>query len=295
MNSPNIIIPAIGFFIIASILALLYIRNIHDEKKKPSIKPSIKSSIKPSKKFSMKPVEKLDHKNVFKNYYDTNMWEKDEGVNSNGGGSGPGSDPKNLPHTVSLMKKIINERGVDSMLDAACGAMKWQDIMLSQLNNEGKNLTFKGVDIVPSVIEKNVKNNIQNNNISFGVGDITDGKNFPKGYDLVLVRDVLMHLPYKLAIDALENVAHSGAKYALIGSHPKDKRPNKDITVGQYYEIDVAKHPFNITGIDEDIDERILERLHDTTKEEKHLYLYDVENYLKHVDFNAMRKRAGCN
>ncbi len=38
----------------------------------------------------------------------------------------------------------------------------------------------------------------------------------PSGYDLILCRDALQHLPLLSVVDALENFARSDARYLLV-------------------------------------------------------------------------------
>ena len=73
----------------------------------------------------------------------------------------------------------------------------------------------------------------------------------PRGYDLIFSRDSLQHLPIGSAYKFLHNVRQSGAKYLLVGSYLTGGQRvtggrNVDIDVGDMYDIDLLKAPFNL-------------------------------------------------
>lgn len=94
------------------------------------------------------------------------------------------------------------------------------------------------------------------------------------GHDLVFSRDSLQHLPIASAYKFLHNVRRSGAKYLLVGSYLTGgqrvtRGRNMDIAVGDVYDIDLQKPPFNLRPAP-------LEIVKEDNPEQKFMLLLDV-------------------
>ena len=185
------------------------------------------------------------------------------------------------------------------MIDAPCGSMVWMPYLLTNLSVKyDKKFRFYGVDIVESIINASIIHfaNYTDPNVSlnstepkiyknysdqwkFSVLDFTS-QNLPDNYELIFTRDALMHLPFKKIVGALRVFASvKGAKYLLAGSYVKSGYPNRNINIGEWFEIDLLKPPFNLKNYTE-----LFNEVHDN----KHLILYDIPNYLSKIDFDKL-------
>lgn len=121
--------------------------------------------------------------------------------------SGPGSD---LPATESLRPRLaflFRQLGITSLCDVPCGDFHW----LKEVDLEG--IRYIGCDIVSSLIAQNVER-YGSEDRSFQQLDIVN--EVPPKADLVLCKDILLHLTNAEITDMLRNIRKSGAQYVLI-------------------------------------------------------------------------------
>ena len=102
----------------------------------------------------------------FSTVYHKRMWGPD------GGGSGGGSTMKATKSTRHFLHKFVLEHNVTRFLDAPCGAMEWQKALLHHIQ-ETRPINFVGMDIVPSVIERNKESFSNEKSWKFIWGDIS--------------------------------------------------------------------------------------------------------------------------
>jgi hypothetical protein len=216
-------------------------------------------------------------KKVFEEIYKFRKWT------NSGDGSGIGSSIDYTENARNIIFKVIQKYKLNSILDAPCGSMSWMPILLKNLSILNSNFKYHGLDIVESVITKsNLKYGKENKNWLFSVYDVSEG-DLPSNYDLILSRDALQHLPFQIAIKVLKSYALTkNSNYLLIGSY-KSKQ-NRNITIGDYYRINLMLPPFNLNNFTEIFFENDLER--------KHLILYDIRNYLSKINFEQMKLDA---
>ena len=108
-------------------------------------------------------------------------------IRINGGnGSGTGSNmSRNNNKYIELLESIMEQYKIKTICDVGCG--DWQ---FSQHVDFGDR-KYLGVDCVKSVIDENIKN-FKKKNINFQHKSIGDDYT-PKGYDLVIIKDVIQH------------------------------------------------------------------------------------------------------
>jgi len=166
---------------------------------------------------------------VFSKVYRTNFWGSPESR------SGAGSD---LTQTAEIRKRIpevIAHLGARTMLDIPCGDFHW----MKELELDAE---YIGADIVEELVRKNrelYSNSLRN----FVVCDITKGP-LPT-VDLVLCRDLLVHLSYRDAFAALRNLRLSGSEYLLTTTFT-ERSQNFDIpTTGKWRPLNLRLAPFN--------------------------------------------------
>jgi SAM-dependent methyltransferase len=124
----------------------------------------------------------------FQKIYDDNIWSN---------GSGPGSDIQNIQPYIDYLQAIIDSRQIKSIVDCGCG--DWQSTRYLNLNG----VDYLGIDIVPKVINDNIKS-YSAPNIKFQFANFLDIE-LPKA-DLLICKDVLQHLPNEAVLSFLTKI-----------------------------------------------------------------------------------------
>lgn len=122
------------------------------------------------------------NKNIFDEIYSQGSWRSGTSL------SGPGSEPENALHYVAFVEEVIKDYGITRILDIGHGDWKmWP-------TNFFKSQQYIGVDVVAKLNEVMSKD-YSTENIRFLLLDAT--KDSLPDADLVLIKDVLMHLSNK--------------------------------------------------------------------------------------------------
>ena len=206
----------------------------------------------------------MTNQNIFEKLYSERLWQVGSSL------SGPGSDPENALVYVSYVEKLIEKFNRVQILDIGHGdwAMWPKDFF--------KNLDYVGIDVVKDLNEF-VKKTYGSKNIQFIQLDAS--KDQLPDADLVLIKDVLMHLSnediskilqklkkFSLTIichDVLRNLTwidilflikrqlfFSGRFKNLIrGKNPFYKIPqleNGDIISGSHRFLNLEKYPWSL-------------------------------------------------
>ena len=143
-----------------------------------------------------------------------------------------------------------------------CGDFLWLYEIIKQ-----KNIDYIGVDIVEELIEAN-KLKYQNKNFSFINDDITNF-NTNKKFDLILIRDLFIHIPNSDIKKILQNIKEINFKYVALNSY-KNKF-NDDVIIGKHRKINLLIEPFNLI--------QPLEYFNDY-EDDKFIFLYKKENFI---------------
>lgn len=179
-----------------------------------------------------KPTKASDMKKTFDHIYSNKLW----GVNKEGkGSSGSGSLISTTTEYRSLLKQFLKDNNINSIVDLGCGDWEWmKEFDLGSIR-------YTGIDVSSIVIEKNNKH-YSTDNIKFINGDVN---NITEEVDLIVIKDVLQHLPNHIIKDIL-NIVRIKCKYCLITNDYSSKKCNKDIPIGSWTPIDLTRHPFNL-------------------------------------------------
>ena len=180
---------------------------------------------------------------IFTDAYQNNMWKAQESR------SGPGSD---LAHTTTIRKELpmlAAKLGISSILDIPCGDFNW-----TQSVNFGS-CKYIGADIVEELVSRN-NEQYASNSRKFIKLNIVDNE-LPT-VDLILCRDLFVHLPYADIVKALNNIRKSRSKYFLTTSHLLTTR-NHDILAGQWRPLNLLIRPFSFPAPIRIIYEDVLE------------------------------------
>jgi len=126
-------------------------------------------------------------KNRFEIIYKKHLW------GSYGGGSGVGSAIRYTQSVRLILRHVIDEFNITSMLDAPCGSFLWMPLMLRNLT---KPVRYHGVDVVESLITNAKQKYSNESDWEFSVCDFS-AEDLPNGYELIFSRDALQHLSYE--------------------------------------------------------------------------------------------------
>ena len=134
----------------------------------------------------------------------------------------------------AALPRIIQERGITSMLDIPCGDFYW-------MQRVPLNIDYTGADVVPELVSENQKR-YGGAKRRFVLLDATHDT-LPT-VDLIHCRDLLIHLSNSDCRAALTNFAASGSRF-LLTSHFAARTENPDIVSGDFRPINLTCPPFN--------------------------------------------------
>ena len=187
---------------------------------------------------------------MFQHHYESNTWNNEESV------SGSGSTlqyTENIQKTIPLM---VEELGVQVVLDAPCGDYNWFRMIEWNMPT-----SYIGGDIVAPLIERN-RSLYGTDSTTFVSLDIVNDA-LPKA-DLWLCRDCLFHLSERDIFLAFDNFLKSDIAYLLTSTHPECDM-NSDIPTGAFRELNLQLPPFSlgkpIREIDDWIEGHLVRRL----------------------------------
>lgn len=171
-----------------------------------------------------------DAAQVFGDIYARNAWG--DGESRSGGGSA-------LCATEALrleLPQLLRDYGIRSVLDAPCGDVNWMRTLLPQIAG------YIGLDIVAPLVEAN-QARFGSPTARFLQGDVA--RDPLPAADLILVRDCLVHLSTRAALDALRNVARAQASYLLTTTFPRCA-VNRDVLTGGWRPLNLQRAPFEL-------------------------------------------------
>ncbi len=161
------------------------------------------------------------------------IYEKEEW-----GGSGPGSGAYFTIEYRAFLQRFMALNNVRSMVDIGCG--DWQFSRFLDL--EGVN--YIGFDVVQFIVERN-RARYSGNNIRFEV--MPDDVAMLPGADLLIMKDVMQHLPNDIIQLYLAKVVPRYRWALITNSYQKQQNPvNADIEIGSFRCIDLQAPPFSV-------------------------------------------------
>ncbi|QED37764.1 class I SAM-dependent methyltransferase [Antarcticibacterium arcticum] len=208
---------------------------------------------------------KWKNQKVFKNIYDKNLFHKGEEINEVSR-SGPGSDLLQTREIIKQLPVLFQKYSIKTILDIPCGDFYW----MKKIDLKG--IQYYGGDVVGEIILGNKK--FSSNNIEFIQLDIIEDP-LPK-VDLIICRDLFVHLTNHQIFNAIDNIKKSSSKYLLTTSF-KDRMVNNDIALmGKWRPINVEVAPFNFNYPIDEIFENCTED--NMCYNDKYLLLYKIEH-----------------
>jgi len=202
----------------------------------------------------------MNREEIFRDIYRINEW------GGKGTRSGKGSE---IGSTINIRKELpilLKELQIKSMLDIPCGDFNWiKEVDLDFLS-------YTGADIVPEIIDVNNKKYSSKFRKFIKLDIIT--QNLPQT-DLILCRDLFIHLSFKDIFKAIENIKRSGTTYLLTNSY-HNVTENKDISTGKHHRVNLLISPFLFPKPMKTLDDQIGES--STPKVIKKLCLWNISN-----------------
>lgn len=172
----------------------------------------------------------MTNKNIFTQIYKNNSWGCNESK------SGPGSRMSVNKNFLNLLENFVKTHNIKSIIDCGCGDFNWMKLFNFNLID-----SYLGIDIVEELININMKK-YSTNKINFTCHSIIED-DIPKT-DLIICKDVLFHLSYSDANQAIKNIFESKPKY-FISTNFTDFT-NFDIKSGNWRPINLLSEPFNL-------------------------------------------------
>lgn len=175
-------------------------------------------------RFKNKPLE-----SAFTYIYANNQWGHEETV------SGHGSSLGKTVTIRSELPKIISQYHIGSIFDAPCGDYNWMKLV------DLTGIKYTGGDIVKALIKSNKRKYGSEDKAFKFINVVTTTA--PK-VDLILCRDLLIHLPLDDCLKAILGFLDSESKYILITTY-NNNEANEDISPGAWRPVNLQIAPFN--------------------------------------------------
>lgn len=171
-------------------------------------------------------------KQTFTTIYNTRAWHSQESI------SGIGSELIQTKQLIEELPVLFKKYNIQSVLDIPCGDFNWMQHIDLGITK------YIGADIVEDLI---ITNRQKYPNVEFHHLDLTKS-NLPK-VDLILARDVFVHMTYNTIVSALENIINSGCKYLLTTSFT-GMSSNRDLSAdGDWRPLNLLVEPFRFRPI----------------------------------------------
>ncbi len=199
---------------------------------------------------------------VFSSIYERQYWRL--GGESD---SGPGSQRAYTRHLQAELPLLVRRLGIRRLLDVGCGDFNWMRETELDLD------MYIGVDVVFDVILAN-RIRYAHPRRQFLIRDLI--RDPLPGADLVMCRDVLIHFPNELLIDAMQALLATGARYMLASTF-LGREENVDIELGDWRPTNLELPPLSLPP---PIDS-ILETPSEPGFEDKRLGLWNLDD-LRH-------------
>lgn len=154
--------------------------------------------------------------------------------------SGPGSTLAFTAPLRAWLPGMLKRHRIHSILDAGCGDFQW----LSRVNLD--DITYVGWDGQPDIVQRNSDTYPH----LFACVNLLTVDRFPT-VDLIIARDILIHLPNDDVLAMLHKMRASGSRYLLATNFPCDDNDEThpyDAQGFRYRPTNLGSAPFYLTG-----------------------------------------------
>jgi SAM-dependent methyltransferase len=151
---------------------------------------------------------------------------------------GPGSTLEACKNILERLPDWLLAYKIRSIADLGCGDFHW----MSRVDLSG--VQYDGYDVVQFLMEKNAKKHARDN-IRFHHADLMTF--MVPAVDLVVLKDVLIHLPTVQALEILGHAVGSHSKFIASTTSPGWPVTNRlCMRVGEFSPIDLEAEPFSL-------------------------------------------------
>jgi 2-polyprenyl-3-methyl-5-hydroxy-6-metoxy-1,4-benzoquinol methylase len=199
------------------------------------LKSVIKNKINKILNFLFKN-NKIYNKYIFTKIYEKDLFNVRSSNDNSVSKSGSGSDLEQTKEIIKQLPLLLKKYNIKSILDVPCGDFYW----MQHVNLKGIN--YIGSDIVKKVIETNTSK-YQTDTIKFMELDIINDA-IPR-VDLILCRDLLVHLNNDQIIKTLKNIKKSNCSFLLTTSFKNTVENRDNDKIGFWRPINLELEPFN--------------------------------------------------
>jgi 2-polyprenyl-3-methyl-5-hydroxy-6-metoxy-1,4-benzoquinol methylase len=164
--------------------------------------------------------------NPFEQIYQNNIWNGVESL------SGPGSGSNATRHMAEELATLVRTLDVNTVLDVACGDGYWMPALPG----------YTGIDISPTAIERAKRNAPSRNYL------VADFLTEDFSADLIIMRDVLQHLPISDAVLMVRR-AWKRCDWLLASTYRSGKNTGLNrvkLMQGRSYDNDLQQKPFSL-------------------------------------------------
>ena len=148
--------------------------------------------------------------------------------------SGPGSSFEETEFTRKLIDEVIQVYSIKSLADAPCGDLFWIADIANSIHE------YKGFDIVDALVKRNFLNHP---NLEFERVDLVN--TVIERFDLILCRDLLVHLSNDEAVKVISNFKKSGSLFLLSTTFP-NQIENIDLGRRIWRPLNLEVSPFSL-------------------------------------------------
>lgn len=149
--------------------------------------------------------------------------------------SGAASTLRETARFRAVLPEWLATHAVETILDIPCGDFHWMQLV----DFSGY---YTGADIVPELVEQNQRVHGSDRRRFLLLDASRDA--LPR-VDLIVCRDLLVHLGNRDVIAVLRNAAASGSRL-LVTNHFLDRQDNPDIESGDFRAINLCLPPFGL-------------------------------------------------
>ena len=164
----------------------------------------------------------------FSNIYSKNIW------GSSGSGSKFSPDNKWF---LNELRNVIDNYNIKNIADLGCG--DWEIMKHFNFNEDEK---YTGIDCVDFLIDGHIQN-YSTPQVSFKCEDIS--QDIPKGYDLVIIKDVLQHHDDNSAIATLNQLLKYNKYVYCINGFKFMRDPTKNNWKKRVLDKKYSYHPIS--------------------------------------------------
>ena len=194
----------------------------------------------------------------FDNIYINQLWGFVDNETLSGGGS---TKSVNL-YRNPFLANFINEKDIKLIYDI-CGDCNWQNEFMKLINV--KDVKYFGFDVSKYALDLAKQKNTSNPLMTFAENPINlceaELKCSENEKSLIIIKEVIQHLPLDKGIKMLKNIKRSGIKYIAITNHDKNlfNSENINVKIGGFYPNNMFLHPFNFKNPLKDVNDIILD------------------------------------